>query len=116
MRGEDVNIHDVGGRNPKDFDVLLTDVDYDVLKAEISELGGIPYLQKATKYDAEKKIEEGTAMFFGPSYRVIFPAVVNNMVNKAYWIYFIIDTGAPFTYLSTQVNTFIYGNSMLLLT
>lgn len=32
--------------------------------------------------------------------------------EKALWVYFVIDTGSPLTYLSTQVNTLIYGNSM----
>ena len=56
-------------------------------------------------------------MVFGKKHRMIFPAVVKNIKkNKAHWIYFIIDSGAPMTYLSSQVNTFIYGNGMLLLT
>ena len=56
-------------------------------------------------------------MIFGTKNRVIVPAVVQNAKkNKAHWIYFVIDTGAPITYLPTHVNTFIYGNGMLLLT
>ena len=54
MRGEYVDIHDIRGPDPKDYDVILTDVDYDTLKAEISELGGIPYLQKATSTTQRK--------------------------------------------------------------
>ena len=116
-RGQYVDIHDIGGPDPNDYDVLLTDMDFDTLKTEISEVGGIPYLQKATKYDAEEIVEEGIAMIFGTKKRVIFPAVVKNAKkDKAHWIYFVIDTCAPITYLSTQVNTFIYGNGMLLLT
>ena len=52
-RGEYVDVHDVGGLNPKDYDVLLTDVNYDILRGEISVLGGILYLQKATGTEAE---------------------------------------------------------------
>lgn len=112
-RKEYVDIHDVGGLNPKDYDVLLIDVDYNVLQGEISTLCGIPYLQEATKSDAGKKVEEATAIVFGPMHRVIFPAVVHNAdKDKAHWVYFIIDTGSPLTYLSSQVNTLIYGNSM----
>lgn len=43
-------------------------------------------------------------MVFGPQLRVIFPAVVSTE-DSAFWIYFIVDTGSPLTYLSTQVNT-----------
>lgn len=103
-RGEYVDVHDVGGLNPKDYDVLFTDVNYNILRGEISVLGGIPYLQKATKTEAETVVEEGKAMVFGPQLRVIFPAVVSTE-DSAYWIYFIVDTGSPLTYLSTQVNT-----------
>lgn len=35
-RKDYVDIHDVGGLNPKDYDVLLTDVDYNVFQDEIS--------------------------------------------------------------------------------
>ena len=112
-RKEYVYLHDAGGLNPKDYDVLLKDVDYNVLQDEISTLGGIPYLQEATKSDAVKKVKEATAIVFGPMHRMIFPAVVHNAdKDKAHWVYFIIATGSPITYLSTQVNTPIYGNSM----
>ena len=43
-RGQYVDIHDVGGLNPKDYDVLLTDVNYDILQGELLTLVGIPYL------------------------------------------------------------------------
>lgn len=33
-----MGIHDIGGRDPKYCDVLLTDVDYDKLKHEIAEV------------------------------------------------------------------------------
>lgn len=52
-RGEYVDVHDVGGLNPKDYDVFLTDVNYNLLQGKISVLGGIPYLQKATRTEAE---------------------------------------------------------------
>ena len=115
-RKEYVDIHDVGGPNPKDYDVLLKDVDYHVLQDEISTLGGIPYLQEATMSDAVKKLREATAFVFGSMHRMIFPAAVHNAdIDKAHWIYFLIDTGSPLTYLSSQVNTLIYGNSMYII-
>lgn len=76
-------------------------------------MGGIPYLEKVTKFEAEKRLEEAIAMLYGTMHRVIFPAVVNHAEKgKAHWVYFVIDTGSPLTYLSTQVNTFVYENSM----
>lgn len=44
-RGQFVDIHDIGPVDPKDYDVLITDVDNHVLQTEISELVGIPYIQ-----------------------------------------------------------------------
>lgn len=41
-------------------------------------MSGVPYLQKVAQSDAEKKVEEATAMVFGQLHRVIFSAVVNN--------------------------------------
>lgn len=70
-------------------------------------------LHEATKSDAGKKVEEATAIVFGHTHRVIFPAVVHNTdEDKAHWVYFLIDTGSLLMYLSSQVNTLIYGNSM----
>jgi hypothetical protein len=52
-RGIFVDIHDIGGTDPKDYDVLITDIDNDTLRSEISELVGIPYLNEATKDEAD---------------------------------------------------------------
>lgn len=103
-RGEYADVHDVEGLNPKDYDVLITDVNYNLLRGEISALVGIPYLQEAGRTEAETIVDEGKALVFGTHLRVIFPAVVSTE-DSAYWIYFIVDTGSPLTYLSTQVNT-----------
>ena len=35
-RGEFVDIHDIGGPDPKDFDVLITDIDDEKLRSEIA--------------------------------------------------------------------------------
>ena len=69
------------------------------LRTEISELIGIPYLQPATKDEADKIV---TGLIYGDKYRVIFPCVVGYK-SKAYWIFFLLDLGAPVTYLSSQV-------------
>ena len=48
-RGASVDIHDIGGVDPNDYDVLIPDVDDHTLHHEISDLVGIPYLKEATK-------------------------------------------------------------------
>jgi hypothetical protein len=49
-----VDIHDIGGVDPKDDDVLLSDTDNDTLRSEISKLMGIPCLEEVTKDEADK--------------------------------------------------------------
>src|SRR5436190_20820609 len=44
-RGEFTDIHDIGGVEPEDFDVLITDMDDNTLRSEVAELVGIPYLE-----------------------------------------------------------------------
>jgi len=41
-RGVSVDIHDIGPVDPKDYDVLITDIDDHKLHSEISDLVGIP--------------------------------------------------------------------------
>jgi hypothetical protein len=53
-RGEFVDIHEVGGTEPKDYDGLITDINNETLQSETSELVGIPYLQEATKDEAPR--------------------------------------------------------------
>lgn len=43
MHREYIDIHNVGNLNPKDYDILLINVDYNILKAKISKFGGILY-------------------------------------------------------------------------
>jgi hypothetical protein len=53
-RGTFVDVHDIGGVDPNDYDVLIMDVDDNTLHNEISHLVGIPYLKEATKEEADK--------------------------------------------------------------
>jgi len=39
--------------DPKDYDVLITDMNNDTLHSEISKLVDIPYLEEATKDEAD---------------------------------------------------------------
>jgi len=102
-RGEFVDIHDIGGVEPKDYDVLLTDIDNDKLHSEISKLVGIPYLKEATKDEADKVAEEIHGFAYGQKFRLIVPCVLG-IEDKARWVFFIVGSGAPLTFISTQVS------------
>jgi hypothetical protein len=114
-RGEFVNIYDIGGIDPKDFDVLITDIDNEKLRFEIAEVIGIQYLAKATKADANTMVEIGRGYIFGRNVRTIFPCVVSHR-GKAHWVFFIVHSGAPLTYLSVQVSAPTYKKNSWLLT
>jgi len=111
-RGEFIDIHDIAGVDPKDYDVLITDMNENKLRTEIAELLGVPYLQKATKDEANKKIEIATGITYDtktydPKFRIVFPCVVS-FEDNARWVFFIVDTSAPLTYLSTHVSASTY--------
>ena len=101
-RGEFIDIHDVGSADPADYDVLLSDVDDKKLRTQIAELVGMPYHAKATAEDANKVVEIGDCFIYGRNFRTIFPTVVANG-SQAHWVFFIVNFGAPLTYLSAQV-------------
>ena len=89
--------------DPKDYDVLIKDIDNGTLHTEISELVGIPYLKEATKNEADKVVESIRGFVYGRMYRMILPCVLK-IEDKAHWVFFIVDSGAPLTYVSTQVS------------
>ena len=97
-RGEFDDIHDFSGPDPNHFDV-----DDSLLRSDISELVGIPYLKEATKDEANEMLETGSCLIYGQHSRLIFPCIVG-FEDKAHWVFFIVDTRAPFTYLSRQVS------------
>jgi hypothetical protein len=106
-RGEFVDIHDIGGVDPKDYDVLITDVDNNTLHSEISKPTGIPYLKEATNGEADKVVEDIHGFIYGRKFRMMLPCVLS-IEEKARWVFFIVNSGAPLTYISTQVNIHPY--------
>jgi hypothetical protein len=58
---------------PLHFDVLLTDTTDDILRNQIAEVVGIPYLKEATKEEAQKKLD---GPLWGSNARPIFLYVV----------------------------------------
>jgi hypothetical protein len=69
-RGEFVDVHDISGMNPKDYDVLITEVDNDTLHSKISKLVDIPYLKEATKDEANKVAKEVRSFYYGRSLHI----------------------------------------------
>src|SRR5271154_6641847 len=102
-RGEFIDIHDMGGTDTKDYDVLLAGIDNNMLQSEISELVGIPYLKKATKDEADKVATKLHGFVYGQNSRLIFPCVLS-IDDKAHWVFFIVASGSPLTYISTEVS------------
>ena len=102
-RGEFIDIHDIGGVSPKDFDALITDMDDKNLRSEVAELISIPYLEKTTKKEANNKVNLGHGIVYGDKFRVLFPHIVG-LEDKAHWVFFIMVSGAPLTYLSVQMS------------
>ncbi|KAF1808751.1 hypothetical protein P152DRAFT_208066 [Eremomyces bilateralis CBS 781.70] len=101
-RGTFVDIHDIGAMDPKDYDVLITDIDDNTLHKEISDRVGIPYLKEATKDEADKVADTIRGFVYGRKFRMILPCALT-INEKAHWVFFIVDSGAPLTYISTQV-------------
>ena len=104
---EFIEVPDVGGFDPKEFDVLISDVGVTQLKHEIADAAGIPYHLPATEEEANTVVKIGDCFIYGRNLHTMFPAVVKRS-GKAFWVVFLIDTGAPTSYLSAEVSYKIF--------
>jgi hypothetical protein len=104
-RGQFVDIHDVVGVQPKDYDVLLSDMDKDTLHTDLSKIIGIPYLKEATKDEADKVAREINGVLYGETFRMILPCVLSAK-DTARWVFFIVDSSCPSNYISAEVNVY----------
>jgi hypothetical protein len=105
-RGECVDFHDVDPVDrpgPYEYDVNLSDVTHAKLQSTIAERLGIPYLSEAA--DAKEVIQVGTGYLYGVHKRTIVPFVVT-YGKEARWVFFVVDSGSPWTYLSAQVSIY----------
>ena len=100
-RSESIDTHETS-RDPKGYDVSISDVKRQTLETTISKELGIQYLSKATLSEAQK-VPEADGCIYGWGLRPIIPLVVAHE-RKAYWVFFVMDTAAPLTYLSGQVS------------
>jgi hypothetical protein len=111
---EYVDIHelrDISNLELNNYDVLITDVTEKTLRTEISKVFGIDYLAKATEEDAKREVDAINGCLYGDGRRAMVPCVVSNG-NKAYWVHFFVDTGAPTTFLSEKVNAPTFAESI----
>jgi hypothetical protein len=110
-----VDIHDprdISDLELNNYDVLITDISENTLRTEISRVFGIDYLAKATEDDAKREVDAINGYLYGDGRRAMVPCVVSNG-NKAYWVHFLVRTGAPATFLSKKVNAPTYAESIL---
>jgi ubiquitin len=85
-------------------DLLLLDITYKVLKAEISQLVKQDYLGSASAAEALNPLGVRNGYIYGD--RIILPLVVARSEEPAIprWVHFIVDTGSPGTYLANEVS------------
>jgi len=102
-RGEFVDVHDIAGVDPKDYDVLITDMDNDTLHSDISKLLNIPYLKEATKDETAEVAKEIHGFMYGQKLGMIFPCVVS-IRDQARWVFFIVNPRSPLTFISSHVS------------
>lgn len=100
-RGEFVGVHDVGDITPTDYDVLIRDIKDETLHSLISRECGIDYHSKVPEAEANNVVQSGDGYLRGSGNRPIVLFAVSHK-GDARWVYFLLDTGAPITYLSIQ--------------
>jgi hypothetical protein len=93
---------DVRNVDPRDIDVFLTEVSDMKLRSEVAAMAGVPYLGEASKDEADKVMETCEGFVYG-QYRTILPCVVG-LGDQARWVFFVVDSSAPATYLSVPVS------------
>ena len=63
-----MSLHDISPPDPKDYDVLITDLNDENLRHEVAEVVGIPYHSEVTKEDATKIVEIGDCYLYGQTF------------------------------------------------
>lgn len=88
--------------SPKSVDVMLTDVDEDLLNGEISRVLHVQYLSSVPQPQYSHTI---TGYVHGNMYRPVVNMVLasRDTPTAGINVIFIIDTGAPYTYISRTV-------------
>lgn len=100
--GKFVGNHETS-RELNDYDVLFPDIKHETLETMVAEILGLPYLSEATETEAKTPVRVAHGYTHGRYGRTIFPLVVTYK-DEARWVFFILDSGCPRTYLSDQVS------------
>ena len=103
-KGEWIDIHDYVPCAPGKYDTVVSNVNDGMLRTEVSEILGIPYLGQAAEDDAKKVVKCIDGQLYSPRCHPIIPCVVRAYSGEARWVFFFVDTTAPVTYLSPQVS------------
>ena len=86
--------------DPSDFDVVLTDLNYDKLMREVSHELNVQYLSPAEVPDEELEGSLLNGILWGSNSRPLINLVVSSTkYNKPVNIIFIVDTACPYLYL-----------------
>ncbi|KAG0123933.1 hypothetical protein HOY82DRAFT_618550 [Tuber indicum] len=81
---EFVDIHNIGGFNPTDLDVLICDIGDNQLKHHIAAIAAITYYIPATEEEANMVVHVGNCFIYGSDLRTMFPALANNRSGKLF--------------------------------
>lgn len=101
-RGAFIDIHDTF--YPQHYDVSIPDMNHEVLTTKLSKIIGIKYHQQVPQEEADKIITKVHRIIYGPCMQFILPYVMS-VGGIARWVFFLVHTGAPMTYISTQVKS-----------
>jgi hypothetical protein len=83
----------------------FTDIDAKILDGELSEITGVKRHSEATERVEQVGLVEG--FVYGRKSRLIFPCVVS-LGGMSRWVFFVVATGFPQTYLSSKVSTITF--------
>jgi len=92
---------DPGAMSPNKYDILLTDVNEEDLKTEISTFLGSKYLSETSPLSSPQPTIHG--ILYGIYNRSFLPLVVAVRKSPSVVVHFLFDSGSPFTYLSEEV-------------
>src|SRR5947207_2763098 len=92
--------HEFDKKEFGDYDALTQGT---TLHTDISKLVGKKYLQKATDQEALEVPNKIHGFLYGYEKRPMFPCVVT-IKRKAHWVFFLVDTESPHTFMSSEVS------------
>ncbi|KAF2014503.1 hypothetical protein BU24DRAFT_423436 [Aaosphaeria arxii CBS 175.79] len=100
-KGRWVDIHYGDDAESVLSDVSISDLQDKDMRTDLSELFGIPYLATASKQEADEAQKTLQGMLFGPKRRPVVASTVR-FEGQCKWVFFMVNTGAYYTYLSSQ--------------